>query len=147
MCYYCIWAYSIVLASSLVITNLNTPTRLRCLESIAVHKILRSLLYSPCVLSFHNRITHSTIFKCNSLPPQKFCSIQYFAEHETGTEKYLDTCQCKIKFVLTFAKNDYALVEICTVVLYILTWTLVRSNWDLYRSTPKVLGKYKISDC
>ena len=33
------------------------------------------------------------------------------------TEKYLDTCQHKIKFVLTFLKNDQASVEICTVAL------------------------------
>ena len=39
-------------------------------------------------------------------------------EHEIRNEKCLDTCQHKIKFVLTFAKNNLTLVEICTVALY-----------------------------
>ena len=36
------------------------------------------------------------------------------AEHDIRTEKCLDICQHKIKFVLTFAKNDQTLVEIFT---------------------------------
>ena len=39
-------------------------------------------------------------------------------EHEIKTEKCLDTCQYKIKFALTFSRNDQTLVEICTVALY-----------------------------
>ena len=36
-------------------------------------------------------------------------------EHGIRNEKCLGTCQRKIKFVLTFAKNDQTLVEICIV--------------------------------
>ena len=39
-------------------------------------------------------------------------------EHEIRTEKCSDTCQHKIKFALTFSRNDQTLVEICTVALY-----------------------------
>ena len=43
-------------------------------------------------------------------------------------------------------KNDQTLVEICNVA-FMLARTFVRSNWDLYRSIPKVLGKCQMSDC
>ena len=39
-------------------------------------------------------------------------------EHEIRTEKCSDTCQHKIKFVLTFSRNDQMLIEICIVALY-----------------------------
>ena len=42
----------------------------------------------------------------------------YITEHEIRTEKCLDICQYKIKFVLTFVKNDQTLVEVCIVALY-----------------------------
>ena len=40
-------------------------------------------------------------------------------EHEIRTEKCSDTCQHKIKFVLTFSRNDQTLIEICDIVLYV----------------------------
>ena len=40
-----------------------------------------------------------------------------YSEHDIRSEKCSDTCQYKIKFVLTFAKNDQTLVEICIVAL------------------------------
>ena len=46
------------------------------------------------------------------------CIHGWFTKHEIRTEKGSDICQHKIKLVLTFAKNDQTLVEICTVALY-----------------------------
>ena len=48
-------------------------------------------------------------------------------EHEIRTEKCLDMCQHKKKFVLTFAKNDQTLiiVEIFTVASYFGSQTFV----------------------
>ena len=37
------------------------------------------------------------------------------ARHEIKTNKCSDTCQYKIKFVLTFIKNDLTLVEITLI--------------------------------
>ena len=70
------------------------------------------------------------------------CVRYMLSKHDTRTEKCSDICQHTIKLVLTFTKNDQTLVEICTVALY-----FVRLNWDLYRSTLKVLGKCLMSDC
>ena len=42
--------------------------------------------------------------------------FHYITEHEIRTETYV--CQHTIKLVLTFAKDDQTLVEICTVALY-----------------------------
>ena len=66
------------------------------------------------------------------------CSITI--PEQIRTEKCSDTCQHKIKCVLTFIKNDLTLV-------IILAQIFVRSSCDLYRSTPKVLGKCQMSDC
>ena len=56
-----------------------------------------------------------------------------------NTGQYLDMCsetyQRKIKFVLTFTKNDQTLVEIFTVVLYF----GLDVCWDLYMSNPQML--------
>jgi len=40
------------------------------------------------------------------LIPHTHTWTEALAEHEMGTKKCLDTCQCKIKFVLTFSKNE-----------------------------------------
>ena len=42
---------------------------------------------------------------------------QIHTEHEIRTEKCLDTCHHKMKFVLTFTKNDLTLVEINAITL------------------------------
>lgn len=55
-----------------------------------------------------------------------------------GLEKCLDTHQHKIDFTLTFTKIDLQ-------QYYILTWTLVSSNWGLCRWTPKVCT-WKMAD-
>ena len=34
-------------------------------------------------------------------------------EHEIRTKKWSDKCQHKIKFALTFSRNDQTLIEIC----------------------------------
>ena len=64
-------------------------------------------------------------------------------EHEIRTEKCSDTCHHKMKFVLTFTKNDLTLLEIklnfgsdtCQIKVKI-----VQVN-------TKVLGKCHLSDC
>ena len=61
------------------------------------------------------------------------------------TEKCSDTCQHKIKFVLTFTKNDLTLVEISVMGLDFCSDVYVRSR-ELYRSTSKnskVLGNVR----
>ena len=39
-----------------------------------------------------------------------------YVKHDIRSEECSDTCQHKIKFVLTFAKNDQTLVEIICIV-------------------------------
>ena len=74
-------------------------------------------------IHFCNRKLFS-LAKCPPPPPPTFSSLLCsdftctYAEHEIRTVKCSDTCQHMIKFVLTFAKNDQMLVEICTVALY-----------------------------
>ena len=61
------------------------------------------------------------------------------------TEKcFRHKSSAKITVVLTFSRNAQTLVKICTVALDFLAQTFVRSNWDLYRLTPK--SPWKISD-
>ena len=62
-----------------------------------------------------------------------------YTGHEMRTEKCSDMCQHKIKFVLTFAKNDLTLVDTyvyCSIILWL---RYLPDQSDLYRSTPIVL--------
>lgn len=60
-------------------------------------------------------------------------------QHKIRTEKHSDTCQHNIKFVLIF--NDLISVKIYAISLN-LSLDNVRSKYELYRSAPKVFGKY-----
>ena len=71
----------------------------------------------------------------------------YSTEHEIRTEKCLDTCQHKIKFVLTFAKNDLTLVEISTVALYYGS-DICQTKLGFVQVNPKSAQKMSMtSDC
>ena len=70
-------------------------------------------------------------------------TVVYITEHEISTEKCFDICWYKIKFALAFAEW-LTLVE---NVYCILAPTFARLNWNVYRSTPKVLRKCQMSDC
>ena len=56
-----------------------------------------------------------TFVLCDQLESNSNVVIGTMAEHKIRTEKYSDTCQYKIKFALTFSRNDQTLaIEICT---------------------------------
>ena len=54
---------------------------------------------------------------CNVTYVIMYVYVYYMSEHEIRAEKCSDTCHHKMKFVLTFTKNDLTLVKINAITL------------------------------